>query len=165
MPDIDRNALIENHKRYMERVFGEQGEFHHMGVLLVSRDPDGEPIPDGGYGMAPVVGAPNTEVLAQTLKEVGAQMGAFGCLVLSEVWMASIRGETAAADYLAGRKGASQHPERVEALMLLADMGGVREAWQALITRDAAGKGHPGEWVKLSAEIEGRLVGLLPHLN
>lgn len=156
---MDRAAVIREHQEYVERVFADQGEFRTMGVVYATCDPNGRPI-DGPFAV-PVVGCRDTQALASVMKRLAEVTHAVACLVMSEVWMAPADVSRPLDDQLRP----SERDDRVESLMVVAEIGGVREGWFSAITRDAAGNGTAGPWRKMDGTLAGRLTGLLPNLN
>lgn len=157
----DRDDIIAAHKYFMAKVFAQVGEFKNMGVVYITRGPDGadlaEPMP------MPIIGARSTEELTYAMRQISTDYRGIATLVLAEAWIAMLKpGED---PRLATAEGIADRADSVEVLMLMYEGRDAQEGWLARITRDASGNGTLGDWERAGDHFEGRLTGLIPPAN
>lgn len=98
---------------------------------------------------------------AQAVRDTATQLQAIAVAVSLEVWTADLRDDEMAD---AARNGLADHPRRQEAIWILVEAPGEHVEQQAMISRDASGRGALGPWVLMPPSI-GRYGGYFTTVN
>ncbi len=148
---------------------GARVNFEMVGALVPAAfvfDNDGEP-----HMLTAIFDKPkDKDAFAAEIRRVCAGNHAVAILVIAEMWAAGAADDPTVGNraqaWLAEHGTLEHFPGRREAILASLETAAGREEWAAIIERDENDKPSLGPWAKLRvSKSDGRLVGLLHHLN
>lgn len=144
-------------------IFDTHGRVPMLAHLVCTRGSDDGSfvVTPGGIGIITCVvdqlsnGAAKDEAVA-VIRDRVRQFEAIGVVMVNECWMVRGGSGTARADLVISRtKGLEFHPRRVEAVFVTCEHIRMSASWSGVISRDAAGDGTVGAFVKEAASVDG----------
>ena len=100
---------------------------------------------------------------AEALRKLVQETGVAAVAIVLEVWLMNLRPGDGASLLRIDREGVAAQPSRSEQVHVLIESATQQEIWAAEITRDSAGNGNLGPFVRKNEKVVGRFSGFFPR--